>query len=251
MKVIIPNNIFATLLVLSLEDESRPEIEVKEAATIAGELSNDLGSVGILPSFDLIKNKELFVSANIGICFDGPLSNSYMYFGKNGSLDKLKLRGDISTNEAILSKIVMQERYEISPEVILDSDEKFDEANNLLIAGNNNWIKSLHTRGISFSEQVSELIDHPYQNFLFASTDENSIKELNILFEKSNQKIITNLEKLLLRINLTEDVNNLIREEINSVYFDQTNYENDGLTELLKLSYYHQIIDNMFEVKFV
>ncbi len=54
MKLIIPNKIFTTLFILSMNEESRPEIEVKEASLISAELNDNENYIGIIPSFDLI-----------------------------------------------------------------------------------------------------------------------------------------------------------------------------------------------------
>ena len=82
MRLIIPNNIFATLFILSIDEKIRPQIEVKEASVISTELNEDENCVGIIPSFDLITNQDLFVSSKFGIGFESGLSNSYIYYSK-------------------------------------------------------------------------------------------------------------------------------------------------------------------------
>ncbi len=252
MKLIVPNNIFSTLLILSLDENKRPDLEVKESSLISVDITNNNdGVVGLIPTLDIINNRDLFVSSKVGICFDGPLSNTYMYFGKDKKLEQFLLRGDISINEVVLAKIVMQERYGISPDFTLDTDDEIDENKNYLISGNSNWKNKLHEKGISFSEQVSELIDIPYQNFVFASQDKKAIEEINAMFKNPNKKIAEQLEILLAKINFSEDVNELVRHELEAIYYNTKVFENESVNELLKLCYYHQIIGDMFDVKFV
>jgi hypothetical protein len=59
------------------------------------------------------------------------------------------------------------------------------------------------------------------------------------------------LEPNLQKIDLSDEVNNFILKEIPSVYFDFTEAETEGLKELLQLAYYHQIFDDIFNIKFV
>lgn len=121
MKLHIPNNIFATLFVLSIKEKNRPEIRVNPSSLIVSELLSNETAVGLIPSLDIIDNRELIISAKFGLAFEGLLSNSYLYyFNKNTEVKKILLRGDISKNEVILSKIFFKERYDLQPEILLD-----------------------------------------------------------------------------------------------------------------------------------
>lgn len=252
MKLIIPNNIFATLFLLSIDEKERPEVTVKESSLIVSELENDENSVALIPSLDIIDNRDLFVSTNLGLAFEGLLSNTYIYYLDNNSeVDKVLLRGDLSKNEVILSKILFKERYNIEPEISLDTNQKISEQNNYLITGSENWNSNLYKKGISFSEQTSDILEFPYANFLFASKNENSIKEFNRQFENITKMIIPNLDANLKKIGLGEEVNNFINREIPSVYFEFTAAELEGLKELLQIAYYHQIFDDIFDINLV
>lgn len=251
MKIIIPNNLFATILILSMEENANHEIIVRDSPLIQNELNSDDSSVALMPSMNLIQNRDLYVSSKIGIAFDGPLSNSYMYFAENGQLDKFLLKGDTSSNEAILSKIVLQERYDITPEISLDTNDEIKKDMNYIVTGNDNWNNNLHKKGISFSEQVSEIIDAPYQNFIFASTNKSSLEKINELFADCEKIIDSKLIDILDRINFDNELNSKITQELDFVYFHTKAYENSGLSQLIKLAYYHQILDDLFDIKFV
>ncbi len=252
MNLIIPNNIFTTLFLLSIDEKDRPDVKIKESALIALELENNEGSVALIPSLDLIDNRDLFVSTKLGLAFEGSLSNSYLYyFDENSEVSNIQLRGDISKNEVILSKIIFKERYNLAIEFSLDTNQELDEKNNYLITGSENWNNNIYERGISFSEQISDILDFPYMNFLFVSKSEDSIKNFNNQFENISKSVITKLGANLSKIGLSQEVNNFIKREIPSVYYDFTDAELEGLKELLQLAFYHQIIDNIFDVKFV
>ncbi len=252
MRLIIPNNIFATLFLLSIDESERPEVLVKDSSLIVSELENDENSIALIPSLDLIDNRELYVSSKLGLAFEGLLSNTYVYYLENNSeISKVFLRGDVSKNEVILSKIIFRERYNIEPEFSLDINQSIDEDKNYLVTGSQNWNNNFYKMGVSFSEQISDILEFPYVNFLFASKNENLLRDFNKQFADVTKSVINSLEPNLQKIDLSDEVNNFILKEIPFVYFDFTDAESEGLKELLQLAYYHQIFDDIFNIKFV
>jgi len=252
MKLIVPNNIFTTLFLMSINKVDRKDIEIKEASLISSEVSKNESVIGLIPSFDLINNRDLYVSSKLGFGFESFLSNSYIYYSNQSEeISNILLRGDITTNEVILSKIVFQERYNLSVDVALDSEEKMNEMNNYLVVGNENWQNNYYLKGTSFCEHVSEIIDFPYMNFVFVSKNKDLMEEFNSKFSNVNKLVLSGLKNNLDQIGFDSELNDFIKCEIDSIYFDLTQNELDGLKELLQLAYYHKIIDDMFDVKFV
>lgn len=252
MRLIIPNNIFATLFLLSIDESERPEVLVKDSSLIVSELENDENSIALIPSLDLIDNRELYVSSKLGLAFEGLLSNTYVYYLENNfEISKVFLRGDVSKNEVILSKIIFRERYNIEPKFTLDINQSIDEDKNYLVTGSQNWNNNFYKMGVSFSEQISDILEFPYVNFLFASKNENLLRDFNKQFADVTKSVINSLEPNLQKIDLSDEVNNFILKEIPFVYFDFTDAESEGLKELLQLAYYHQIFDDIFNIKFV
>lgn len=252
MKLIIPNNIFSTLFLLSMDEKDRPDVEIKEASLVSAELNENEDYVGLIPSFDLITNNDFYISSKFGIGFESGLSNSFLYYSKeNTNIEKLLLKGDITTNEVILAKMVFKERYDLEPEISIDMNDGYEENNNYLVVGSDNWVEEQYLSGSSFCEQASELVEVPYLNFVFASKSESAIKEFNAKYDKMNLALIHNLDKNLEKIGLSYEFNSFVKKEIESVYFDLTEKEVDGLKELLQLAYFHKIFDDLFEVKFI
>ncbi|MBK9098321.1 MAG: hypothetical protein IPM14_09460 [bacterium] len=108
-KFYLPKNIFSQILLSEIEDKSNLEIGFLPAALIVKEISNRDNSIGLIPSLDLITNKDLFISSEIGISFNALLSNSYIHFKEEQeTIDELFLKGDVSSNEVILSKILFK-----------------------------------------------------------------------------------------------------------------------------------------------
>jgi hypothetical protein len=113
-KFYLPRNIFSQILLSEIEDNSGLEFESVPSSLIVKNILNEKDSVGLIPTLDLIMNKDLFVSSEIGISFDALLSNSYIHFKEEQeTIDELFLRGDVTSNEVILSKILFKEFYDV------------------------------------------------------------------------------------------------------------------------------------------
>lgn len=252
MKIYFPANIYSALFGILLPDEFKNNIEIVPSALVAQKIVEDENSIGLVPSFDLIKYPNLKVSKDIAISFDGVLSNSYMYFvPEQNSFDRLLLRGDVASNEVILSKILFKERFDVDAEIILDTDEIDFGQNNYLISGQENNEFVVTNNGISFSDQVAEFIDYPYVNFVLTSLNEENILSVVGYMDQIDERIEDNILKLLQRVNISPQVSNYISENIDTVYFQMTENEVNGLHELLKLAYFHGIVDDIIEVKLV
>lgn len=251
MNIIIPQNIYATLFALSLTDKQKENLIIKESALITKELENNKDAVGLIPSLDLLSKPDLFVSNKLAISFDGILSNSYLYFvPEQTTFNKVLLRGDIASNDLILSKILFPEQYGIEPELALDANPIDFENNNYLIIGIENELNPITKNGISFSDHVAELIDYPYVNFVLASYNQESLKQFEQESQGLAELINNNIKDSVAKLQLDAKLNNFIVENIDSVYFDFTENEKEALVELLKLPYYHGITKDLVEVKY-
>ncbi len=249
MKLTIPRNIFAKLLAKSLSAFERFEIVETQSAMVVKEVESGKSELGLIPVFDLLQHSELNVSKKIGISFDGPLSNSYFYFKpEQRNVDKLFLSGDVTTNEIILSKIILLEKFgiNISPELTTGKLDLTKE--NYLVVGNGNFENNLFENGISFAEMVAEFIDYPYVNYVLVSKHEILLTEISNLEQKVDETVEDNLIEFLGETSLSENAKSFIRNNFDSVYYEITPNEITGLTELLRLAYYHGIVQEITEI---
>jgi len=252
MKIVIPQNIYGAILSLNFPDSLKEQVEVKPSSMITSEIINGNADIGLIPSYDLLNHSDLKISGNVGISFDGMLSNAYLYFApEQNRFEKIYLRGDVSSNEIILTKIMFQERYDIDVEVNLDTSEiDFDE-NNYVIVGSENDQYVIKNNGISFADQIAELIDYPYVNFVLASNDETKLNNLTQNLKDLDKNIESEIFNYLSKFNLPKPNEDMVLENIDSLYFEMTENEKEALNELMKLSYYHGIVEEIKEVNFV
>ena len=252
MNLEIPKNIFAAIFALSLPDSKKPNITVNSSSLISQNLEQDKIDLGLIPSFDLVKHKELFVSRNVAVSFDGILSNAYFYFipGQE-DFKEIFLNGDVSSNEIILSKILFKERYNKDVKITLDSQPFKPNQKNYCLIGNENFESENFRQGVSFADQTVALIDYPYVNFVLASKSQEKLQQFTDYTKEWDKKIEDSIGEILSEIDFSEEVNAFIRNNLNTVYYEMTKNEEEGLNELLRLPYFHGIIGDIIEVKYV
>ncbi len=252
MNLFLPNNIFSNLIAKSLPEDKNLKKNYFPAAVLISELSKDKSAVALSPSFDLLKNKDLYVSSKFGLSFEGNLSNSYFYFKNATEIKRLNIVGDISSTEVLLSKIIFKEEYELDINVEISQTDKKNDLNSLII-GDKNFVNYNINEGLSLSEKLSDLMEfqYPFVNYVLVSFEEKNIKYFNDKAELTQNKIYDLVEKDEVINSFNNESKNFIKENILSLIVNFENQYREGLVEILKLPYYHGIVKYITEVKFV
>lgn len=222
------------------------------SAVISKQLDENRGDIALIPSMDLLNHPDFFISGRTALSFDGALSNSYFYFLKQIRMVKeIYLRGDVSKNEAILAKIIFAEQFDTPVDVVLDSKPFQINTKNYLVCGDDNFAGSIFEAGISLADQISDMIDAPYVNYVLASKNEALIKEFNSALGNQDKFLEDNFERIMPRLGYHQSILDEIKLNLNSVYFDMTENEKKALTDLLRLPYFTGIMEELYEIKFV
>ena len=250
-KFYLPRNIFSQILLSEIEDKSEIDFQFVPSALIVKNISNEKDSVGLIPTMDLITNKDLFVSSEIGISFDALLSNAYIHFKEEQeTIDELFMKGDVTSNEVILSKILFKEFYDVEVKTTLLNKEVTDFKDNILVIGDENYEKELFLNGLSFAEEIIELINAPYVNFVLAAKSEETIKEFNSKYKSSLTKGHSdNFDNIFPDIPQTSL--DFLSVNIQHLVFDFDEQDVEGIKQLLQMPYYHGMIKDIIDVKFV
>lgn len=250
-KFYLPQNIFSSILLSEIKDKSKLETEFVPASLIAKNLSNEEGSIGLIPTMDLISNKDLFISSEIGISFNALLSNAYIHFKEEQeTIDELFMKGDITSNEVILGKILFKEFYDVDIKTTLMSRELSDFSENLLIVGDENYANELFLKGLSFSEEIIELINAPYVNFVIAGSTEEAVKNFVKMHKESlSSSHSENFSDLF--PSFPQSSLDFLSVNIQHLVFDFDEQDVEGIKLLLQMPYYHGLIKEMVDVKFV
>jgi len=252
MKVIIPRNIFAGFAVYLFGNKVLENLETLPSSLISNALLKGEADVALIPSLDLLTHRDFFISSKTGIAFDGELCVSYLYFVKGEkNITKLSLNGDVTTNETFVAKLIFEEFYDTKIELSIDLGEPNLSKSNYLISGNKNFEEQYFQKGISLAEQLSEFLDYPYFNFVYASLSKEKLEEFNALSENIDSQIEDSIDALLENLKILNEAKSFIKKNLNSVYFEITQNEKDGLSKLLEYAYYKGMIDDIIELKWV
>lgn len=251
IKFYLPQNIFSHILLSEIEDKFDFEYEFFPSSLIVKNISANKESLGLIPTMDLISNKDLFVSSKIGISFDALLSNAYIHFKEEQeTIDELFLKGDVSSNEVVLSKILFKEFYDVEIKTTLLSRETTDFNNNILITGDENYAKELFLNGLSFSEEIIELINAPYVNFVLAGYSDEVIKNfVDIHSENFKKAHLEDFSTLL--PNFPQSSLEFLSVNIQHLVFNFDEQDIEGIKQLLQMPYYHGMLKEMIDVNFV
>ena len=250
MNIIFPDNLFTSVIALTLPENLRQNLRFNPASSISAALEKDAHSIALIPSTDIISHREIFVSRKFGISFEGSLCNSYIYFSKDRSVKSLNITGDISSSEVILGRILFKEMYNTEVEVGLSASLN-KETSNLIVAGKQNFYEDRLFDGISFSEEVVELLSLPYVNFLLASTDEKLLRELEPVLLENIPKVYDNLDKPAEYFSFSEKTVKYIKQNISSLVLEFDEQDLEAINQILMLPYFHGIIKEIIEPKFV
>jgi hypothetical protein len=250
-KILLSQNVFTKILLSELILDDNISIEFHPAALIAKRLSQEENTIGVIPTLDLLTSKDLFISSKIGLSFNALLSNSYIHF-KEGqeTLEQIFLKGDVTTNEIILSKILFKEFYdvEVTPTLIKDESTHIDD--NTLVVGDENYFKEIFLNGLSFAEEIIELIDAPYVNFILASSSEKNLKEFNEGHRDDLLNGHTEEYSSVLK-GFTQTSLDFISVNIQHIVFDLEDQDLEGIKTLMQLPYFHGMLKDMIDIKFV
>jgi hypothetical protein len=213
-------------------------------------------SAALVPLMDLLKNKDLYISGSFGISFEGALNPSYIYFknspagsGKN-EFKEINVAGDISSTEIILAKILFDELYDSSVSInILKQDDSLS-GKDVIVTGDKNFSDELIFSGISFSEEVIDMLSLPYTCFVLASKNETILKNLNDSLSNLSGRIYDEVEKDF-RFDFSPGIKEYIQQNISSLILDLDNNDRDAIDQLLQLPYLHGMIENIIDIKFV
>ena len=250
-KILLPQNIFSKIFLSELKLNDGNTFEFHPASIIAKKISQEENSVGLIPTLDLLTSKDLYVSSKLGVSFNALLSNSYIHF-KEGqeTLEQIFLKGDVTTNEIILSKILFKEFYDVDVTPSLVKDESDHVNDNILIVGDENYEKELFLNGLSFAEEIIELIDSPYVNFILAGSSEAVLKQFSSNHRDNFLNGHTENYNELLK-GFTPTSLDFINVNIQHIVFDFEDQDLEAIKSLLQLPYFHGIIKDMIEIKFV
>ncbi|HSD65022.1 MAG TPA: hypothetical protein VLB50_14560 [Ignavibacteriaceae bacterium] len=250
MKLYFPKNVFTSILAASLPEKLKSNFNFHPSSSVSSLLENDKECLALITPTDLLNHKSLFVSKKFGISFENSLCNSYLYYSENRSLNTLNIAGDVSSLEAVMSRILFKELYGTEVEISLSTSMK-KEKNNLLLVGEQNFYEDKLFDGISFSEEIIELLSLPFVNFILASSSEDLLKENESLLMDIIPEVYDSFGSIQHYYSFSDKMMKYINENISSLVLEFDLQDIEGIIQLTRLPYYYGLIKDMVDIKFV
>lgn len=238
------------MIALFLPETLRNYLSFHPASSISSVLDKEKNSVGLIPALDILNHRELLISQKYGISFEGSLCNTYIYFSGDRSVKMLNIAGDVSSSEVILSRILFKELYNLEVEIGL-SASLMREGNNLVFTGNQNFYEDRLFDGISFSEEMIELLSLPYVNYVLASPDEGLIKNFEPVLLEKIPDVYDSFNNLEQYFSFSNKTMSYVRQNISSLVLELGNQDTEALNQLLLLPYFHGVVKEIIGPKFV
>lgn len=252
MNIFLPQNVFTNLLADSFTQELKSKVIFKPSSLITSEVLKTENSVGLITTTELIKNRELFVSKKHGISFESSLCNTYIYFNSaQKKVDEINLFGDISSLEVILSKILFKEVYDSDVQIQISTSEEKLQNNNFIITGDKNFEQEKFLSGISFAEEIIEILSLPFVNYVFASKEKKIIQNLNETLEGLSPEVYKKVEEGNFGKNLSAKSKEYFISNISSMVIDFAQNDIDGISQLIRLPYFYGLINDIIEPNLV
>jgi hypothetical protein len=252
MDLFFPDNIYSRLYADSLPGNLKEKVTYVPSSSIPGELKKNNNSAGLITPTDILSSTDLFISSKIGISFEGNLSNSYFYFDPGQKdLTSLSLIGDISSLEVILSKIFFKESYNSEIQIEILTDIQKAGGKNLLVTGDINLHTLRFHEGLSFAEEMVDLLSLPFVNFILASSVEKIISDMNNACSGISQKIYDSVENNNFGGELPPSAKDYIKDNIASLIYEFEAQDIDDIHQLIRLPYFYGIIQDIIEPKFI
>jgi hypothetical protein len=252
MQIYFPQNIFTDLIKNALPEKLSTTIKSQPSSLITSEILKDPNSIGLIPTLDLIRHNDLFVSKKFGISFEESLCNSYLYYSsERKNFEDLYIIGDISSNEAVGAKLILKELYGIELKINLLTDPTKSSGKNILLVGDVNFENDNYLNGISFAEEITEVLSLPYVNFVLASVNQKPIEDFHKYVGTVQMNIYNNIENDDFGANLSNNSRKMFKENISSFICNLDKQDIDGINQLLRLPFFHEIISDIIDLKYV
>jgi hypothetical protein len=113
-----------------------------------------------------------------------------------------------------------------------------------------NFREDLFIKGFSFSEEVVELINLPYVNYVFASKDPGLLKNFNSLAAVSVNKFLENSEDAIMEI-IPPNIQEYFVANLSGLIFNYNEQDVEGIEQVLRLPYFHGIITDIIVLNLV
>ena len=128
------------------------------------------------------------------------------------------------------------------------NDNELISSNHILTC-DKNFVGEKYEKGISFAEEIIELISAPFVNYVFASGNDKNLKKYSDKFSEVMKNI--NRQDIKIPGNFSDETKSFIKDNLPTVIYNLDEQDKEWIRQVVSLPYYHGIIKDMIDVKFV
>lgn len=217
-------------------------------------LREDKLDAAFLSPVEYARHSNLFsIIPNIAVSSEG-FSKTISLFFKEGLKEIKSIATDLKNpSEMVLVKIVMLEKYDINPQFIPQTgslNDMLEQADSALIIGDPN-LSSLkeYQNKLDLVDEWYDITELPYVHGFWISREGKLTQGEIELIQKSASYGATHLTEIasLFRDYQTDE----LVEYLSAFNYEFNSRTESGLSEYLRMAYYHHIIDDLPEIKFL
>lgn len=251
MKIGMPDSFYFRIIgeIASKNEDFKAYFE--PSAVLAGKISSGELDAAFIPSLYLLQNEEVLVSSKIGLSFEGFASQSFMKFTKleEGEKADISVAGDQSIQEPLIVEIILHELYGIESRFHLKSVKDALKDDNAVLTGDAALNAEYHEQGLSLSEELYEISELPYLNFVLAAKDAEKGKLVEKYFAERAEQFYEMIEGEN-EFGLDEKNRSFMRENVQGTVIDLDEADIEGLNNLLRMIFYKGLSQDIRELKF-
>lgn len=249
----LPNNLYTRLIKQVMTENLANRVVFSETPLLMKRLLSGEYQAVLVPVFELLNKdeEELFISSKYGLVLENDLSLSFLYFPPDtDEIEEIQVAGDVSSQDILLTKILLKESFEIEPKISLASKEEKPQAS-LLLSGDLNFAQNRFMKGMNIAEHVAELLTLPYVSYILVSKSKDVLEELHHEFTGLNDALSELVETGGWDSGITPEVTEFLRVNVASIVLELIDDDRKGIEQLVQLPYFHQVVDEIPELRFV
>ncbi len=145
--------------------------------------------------------------------------------------------------------MMMNELYTIEPRFLIKTPAEALNDKNIILAGDIAFTSGKYKEALSFGEEVVEMSDLPYLNYVLAARDSGKGRQAEKILSGLFERFYDTLEGDEL-FGIDTESRSFVRENMPNTILDIDEADIEGLNNLLRMLFYEGLADDIRELKF-
>lgn len=252
----LPPDLYCRPLVYGLHHSAVFAVDLDVAAQNARKLgARDLSAAVLSPIEFGRDSSNYHIVRGIGVSSQDPTDTISLHFNESLETISTVAVNPSSVSEIILAKIILAEEFDVEPSIVPvmgSLEEMLRKADSALLVGDNARGQALHhPNNVDLVELWNDLTGLPYvHGFWCVREEELSDDELGALVAATREGA-RHISDIAREAALGSDNAVMLGEYLESFSYELGDEALDGLREFLHYAYYHGVLPDVAEVRFL